>query len=364
MSARVASRSDARRTRLVAVVPVRDGGADVGRSLDGLLGAGLAPRDVRVVDDASRDGAAAAAARARGIPLLAVVDGPRGPAHARNVGARAAVADGADAVLFVDADVVLHADAAERFRAVLDADPGLAAAFGSYDDAPPAPGWVSQYKNLLHHRVHQRGETAACTFWSGCGVVRREPFVAFGGFDESFADASIEDVDLGLRLTDAGRRVRLCPDVLCTHLKRWTLASWLRTDVLKRALPWSRLLARRGRGVPASLNLGHRERASAACALLVAAAAPAAPFVAGAPLALVAALAAFVALQRDLLGFFARRRGLAFAAAATAMHLCYFVYSSVVFVAVRAGAVPRRRASAWSARFAAGSSSRKSNGRR
>ena len=288
------------------------------------------------MDDASRDGAAVAAARAHGLRYERLDDGPHGPARARNEGARLAATSGADAFLFVDADVLVHADAIRRFRALLDAEPDVAAAFGSYDDAPPAPGWVSQYKNLLHHRMHQRGATEACTFWSGCGVVRQAPFEALGGFDEAFGDASIEDVDLGLRLTDAGYRVRLCPDILSTHLKDWRLVGWLRTDIFKRALPWSRLLHARGRGIPDNLNLGLGERVSAALALLVVAGMIALPF-AGFAAFLVAsiALALFVFLQRDLLGFFARLRGPAFALAATLMHLGYFVYSSVVFVGVR-----------------------------
>ena len=36
--------------------------------------------------------------------------------------------------------------------------PASTALFGSYDDAPAAPGLVSQFRNLLHHYVHQQGE--------------------------------------------------------------------------------------------------------------------------------------------------------------------------------------------------------------
>jgi len=324
---------------MVVVVPVHDGGDDVGRCLAALVAAGQPVEAILVVDDASRDGAALDAAREHGSKYERLADGPHGPARARNAGARMASADGADAFLFVDADVVVHADAIERFRTLLDACPDMAAAFGSYDDEPPAPGWVSQYKNLLHHRMHQRGSIDACTFWSGCGVVRRAPFEALDGFDERFDDATIEDVDLGLRLTDAGYRVRLCPEILCTHLKAWSVLGWLRTDIFKRALPWSRLLHERGQGVPDNLNLGLRERVSAALALLVALGTLLLPF-APSPALIVAcpAAAVFVFLQRDLLGFFARHRGLRFAIAAAFMHLCYFVYSSAVFVGVRLAA--------------------------
>lgn len=327
-----------REPRLVAVVPVRDGGEDIGHCLAALAAAGLAPADLVVVDDGSRDAAARTAARRVGARYLRLADGPRGPARARNAGAR--IAADADAFLFVDADVVVHADAVERFRALLATRPEIDAVFGSYDDDPLEENWISQYKNLLHHWMHQNGAPEATTFWSGCGVVRRDAFVAAGGFDERFSTASIEDVDLGMRLVDAGRRVRLCREILCRHRKRWSLLGWLRTDILARALPWSRLLVARGEGVPDTLNLGRGERVSAALALVAALAflaLPLAPAPAGN--ALIVALSGFVVLQRRLIGFFARRRGVLFAAAATLMHLGYFIYSSVVFVTVRAGAL-------------------------
>ena len=108
-------------------------------------------------------------------------------------------------------------------------------------------------------------------------------------------------------------------------------------------MPWSRLLFERGQGIPSSLNLGHRERVSAAFALLATLASlslPFAPVSAASVLAL--SLTGFVVLQWRLLAFFARRRGIAFAAAATAMHVCYFVYSALVFVGVRLTTPPSR----------------------
>ena len=44
--------------------------------------------------------------------------------------------------------------------------------FGSYDDTPTDRGFVSRYKNLLHHYVHQTARREASTFWTGLGAVR------------------------------------------------------------------------------------------------------------------------------------------------------------------------------------------------
>ena len=58
---------------------------------------------------------------------------------------------------------------------------------------------VSQYRNLLHHFVHQHGHAEASTFWAGCGAIRRAAFDAVGGFDAArFPRPSIEDIELGL----------------------------------------------------------------------------------------------------------------------------------------------------------------------
>src|SRR4051812_10579254 len=83
---------------------------------------------------------------------LLVVREPAGcsPAHARNLGAMEA---NHDLLVFVDADVTVHADALDRLRAAF-ADPELCAAFGAYDDDPPG-GVVARFRNLLHHHVHR-----------------------------------------------------------------------------------------------------------------------------------------------------------------------------------------------------------------
>jgi hypothetical protein len=48
---------------------------------------------------------------------------------------------------------------------------------GSYDDAPGANNFLSQYKNLFHHYTHQTGSEEASTFWGACGAIRRDVFL-------------------------------------------------------------------------------------------------------------------------------------------------------------------------------------------
>jgi GT2 family glycosyltransferase len=194
-----------------------------------------------------------------------------GPGRARNAGALQATGD---VLVFVDSDIVIQPDALARLRAAFGADPELSAVFGSYDDGPTSPAIVSQFRNLLHHYVHQNSPGAAVTFWAGLGAVRRERFLEVGGFDASrYEVPSVEDIDLGMRIVAAGGRIELHPKVQGTHLKHWTLRSMARTDLTLRGIPWIEMMLER-RTVLGTLNLSWRERASTALTLLAVAALP------------------------------------------------------------------------------------------
>ena len=329
--------------RITAIVPVYNAGTDLALCLQSLMAAGQSADNIILVDDASTDGAAQTCSREFGTRYHRFETGPNGPAKARNLGAK--LSPDADAYLFIDSDVSVAVTSIEQFRKTLMNESDVAAVFGSYDEYPTAPGWISQYKNLLHHYMHQIGNSEASTFWSGCGIVRREAFEEMNGYDENFGAASIEDVDLGIRLKDAGYRILLCRDIRSCHHKNWTLKSWLMTDIFARALPWSRLIIERGRGVPDTLNLGYSERVSALFALGFFAAVVLgllSVFISdfselSVLLATVAVLCivGFAWLQRRLLTFFKRRHGMGFMLAAAFMHSIYYVYSSVVFVSVK-----------------------------
>jgi Glycosyl transferase family 2 len=251
-----------------------------------------------------------------------------GPAAARNDGATLATGD---VLVFVDADVIVHRDAFARLRASLTTDPGLTAVFGSYDDRPEAPGTVSRFRNLLHHHVHHEGAGPASTFWAGLGAVRRDAFEAIGGFDaERYPLASIEDIELGLRLTSAGHLIRLDPSIQGTHLKAWTLVDMLRTDLHRRGIPWIALVLRGGGGSGA-LNLGWRNRLSALAALVTAAG-----VCARRPARAAAGASALVVLNPDLYRLLARRLGPGGAARGVALHTLHLL---VAVVAVPLGAL-------------------------
>jgi len=165
---------------------------------------------------------------------VVTIDGPSGPAAARNAAAASAAGD---VLVFIDADVVVSRSGLAHLARIFRDQPRTTAVFGAYDDRPAHPGFMSQYKNLSHARVHRTSSTTAQTFWAGFGAVRRGPFQQVGGFDERFERPSVEDIDLGYRLTEAGYAVRIDPTLAACHLKRWTIRSAIVSDVRDRGIP-------------------------------------------------------------------------------------------------------------------------------
>ena len=311
------------------VIPAYNAAATLECCLASLAASTFPVLETIVVDDGSSDGSAEIARRRGAIVLSTGVRG--GPARARNRGARAARGG---ILLFLDADVAIHPDTIERAVATLAGDASVAAVIGSYDDAPAAPNFLSQYKNLQHCFVHRNGRREACTFWSGCGAIRRPVFLQAGGFTESYALASIEDVELGYRLVRAGRRIVLDKLVLAAHLKRWTLPALLRSDIFERAVPWTRLIVDT-RCLPDDLNVRWSQRVSALLALALVAVLPAGMLRVSAVPYLWAALALWLSIVAGNLSFYrflASKRGLLFAVMAMPFHFAYLVYSAVVFV--------------------------------
>jgi glycosyltransferase involved in cell wall biosynthesis len=261
-----------------------------------------------------------------GVRVIASGD-RRGPARARNLAAGRAEGD---VLLFVDADVELAADALARIRARFAADPDLVAVFGCYDDEPRCTGVVSRFRNLLHHHTHATHPGAANTFWSGCGAIRRAEFMEMGGFDEGFRFPSVEDIELGMRITEAGGRVLLDPTIRCKHAKSWSLVSMVYTDIVHRARPWTHLMAARRTLAPV-LNVDWRNRTSG---VLVVAALTAALLSVRWPPAGWGAGACLAVLTLLNMGFYRlclRKRGFRFMLASMALHWLYFLYSSITF---------------------------------
>jgi GT2 family glycosyltransferase len=321
--------------RATVIIPVHNGARDLPRALAALpLGEQAPVYQVIVADDASTD-ESAEHARAAGAEVVRTGEQPRGPAAARNLAASQA---NAGFLVFIDSDVVVHADTIDRLLAPMEADTSIRATMGSYDDRPASRNVAALYANLRHHWTHQHANREAGTFWAGCGAIRRDDFAQLGGFNTAYTRPAIEDIELGMRLLAAGGRIRLLPEAQATHLKAWTVRQLWRTDIRQRAIPWARLMAEH-RHLPNDLNSSTHQRivvlAAHGCwiSLIVAAIWPTAAL-----LLLASCFTLWAGLSASLLRLLWKRGGLRGLMGGAALHWCYHLYASVTVAAILIGA--------------------------
>jgi GT2 family glycosyltransferase len=212
--------------RISIVVPVRDNAALTQRCLDAVLGDLPADCEVIVVDDASSDSTPrlldsyAEAIRRLTLPVN------RGYAGACNEGA--AVADG-EALLFLNNDTEPRPgwlgaldEYAGRHPAATVIGAKLLYPTGAVQHAGVVIGQDGYPHNLYaglpaeHPAVNHSRRLQAVT--GACMLVTRPAFEGAGGFDTGFAN-SLEDVDLCLRIGEAGGEVHYCHEAVVTHLE-------------------------------------------------------------------------------------------------------------------------------------------------
>jgi peptidoglycan/xylan/chitin deacetylase (PgdA/CDA1 family)/GT2 family glycosyltransferase len=187
---------------------------ELGRTLeeavDSVLNQTLAPDEVVVVDDGSRDSLtnqALARVGERGVTVIRTDH--RGPAHARNVGVESTASP---FVVLLDADDLFEPTYLERAVSVLAERPELSfvccalRAFGraSYHWKPPP------------YSLAEAVGRGACGHIST--VFRREIWDAVGGFDAAFSRG--EDIDFWLRALELGFRGLILDEALLRYRVR------------------------------------------------------------------------------------------------------------------------------------------------
>lgn len=240
-AASVGSAGPARALDAVAVVvPVRDDAAGVAALTQALrpeLGRGLR---LVVVDDGSATPLTTAGiptgAAPASTPIVLRHERSRGPSAARNAGTAAALAAGADVVVYLDADVIPRPGWLDPLLAHLD-DPLVAAVAPRIVAAEPGRFWVRGHetaRSALDMGVEParvRPRTRVPYVPSAALAVRpdRLPSPPEGGgagpFDERLHVA--EDVDLCWRTDAAGGRVRYEPAARVAHRHRTELSMLL-----------------------------------------------------------------------------------------------------------------------------------------
>src|SRR6185295_8152914 len=91
--------------------------------------------------------------------------------------------------------------------------------------------------------VRRAGEDVPL-FYTTAAAIRREAFLASGGFDANYVDPNVEDTDYGQKLARQGFRVQVLADLEVEHVKGYDLAGLLRVDFL-RSMSLARLKLRK-----------------------------------------------------------------------------------------------------------------------
>lgn len=226
---------------LSVVIPTRDRSRLLMRTLDRLAhqqppACGF---EVIVVDNGSSDDTAEIVpARAADFPagLTFLVEPQPGPAAARNSGVRAAAGE---VILFLGDDMEprddrllighgeLHAQRRDHRFAVLGR-----VAWHPGQPITPFMRWLESGRQFAFHQLSRGPVAAEKYFYTSNVSLKRELFLAAGGFDERFPFAAVEDIELGIRLAGLGMELEYEPDLLVLHYHPTTLESSLRRAVV------------------------------------------------------------------------------------------------------------------------------------
>jgi len=191
----------------VAIVVI---GRNEGDRLPRCLASLPAAASVIYVDSGSID-ASIDQAKAAGVDVVALSsDRPFTAARGRNAGLARLGSQSIRYVQMIDGDCELQPGWAMHAASVLDADSGLVAVFGRRRERRPE---ASVYNRLCDAEwAVPAGEVRA---FGGDVMLRREALLAAGGYSEAMVAG--EDIDLALRLQQAGGRIVCLPIEMTLH---------------------------------------------------------------------------------------------------------------------------------------------------
>ena len=300
------------------IVPTHAMTADLERLFRSVAQSSAMPREILVVDDGSGDDFRPLDAI---LPIRVVrLAERRGPAAARNEGARQATGEW---LLFVDSDILFPPHVLPRVAEILRENPAPVA-INIFSEIEKEYGSFWQKANALYEYSWMKlaipldsPQCAVAGFWSRTGLIRRDVFLSLGGYNERFTRPTVEDLEFacrfGARYSAAAYR-----DLRVLHQGR---SSFRRTAVkyFGTGKDLVRIMAKRGRFYRYMLNPTEAMRGLSCAALALALALV--PLVPSAWPISVCALVVFLLFHRDMFRVLREHGGLCFALAAMAARI-------------------------------------------
>ena len=278
------------RPRLSIVIPTHQTRELTLHCLESLVASAPATSEIVVVDDGSTDGTAEALLHRHPAVKIVTLSPSRGFTAAANRG----MSEARGELLFLlNSDTVVEPATVPRLLAAFDAKPGLGVAGAELHHPDGRPQWSAGHvptrlwlfavasgivrglqRLPLYRRLKPAGGARGRVDWV-CGAamaVRREAWLAVGGFDERF-HFYCQDLDLCLRILAAGFTVEVVPGARVVHFGGATIGQrpGVVSDRSHPALLWTDLVrwagkrgcARRARDTARVLRLGGALRVGA-----------------------------------------------------------------------------------------------------
>jgi glycosyltransferase involved in cell wall biosynthesis len=215
--------------RLSVVVPTHNKRRSLMKTLASLEQCDRAGRDIEVivVDDASKDGTGTHLDGLQiGLPCKRLRNEQGlGPAASRNLGARQSAGE---LLLFLDDDMVCEPGLirAHLVHHAFCADVAVVGRALYHPDLKRTA--LTRFFDAQHLR-HSSPTCPPLRFSSNNVSLSRSLFERVGGFDESFACVGLEDIDLGMRLTQVpGCVIRYEPEACAYHFHDQSLRDYMR----------------------------------------------------------------------------------------------------------------------------------------
>ncbi len=246
-----------------------------------------------------------------------------GPAAARNRGAEASRGE---ILFFLDSDIIIERNTIGEIVKSFQNKPGISALFCSYQKNTVPSNFYSEYKNFVHHYTHQNSLEEATTFCGEFGAIKREVFFKFGEFNENYR--SLEDMEFGYRLCKGGCKIFLTKQIQVTHCKNYDFISLIKSDVLNRAIPWTKLMLDR-KVFKRDLNVKMNNVLSVPVAFLILFNLPLIYFLPKSAFVFVLLTGLFLLLNQRFFRFVLKEKGIRFTIKTVLMNWFSYLYSGV-----------------------------------
>jgi len=178
------------------VIPTYNASRFMPALLESIFNQAVNDMEVIIVDDCSTDNTVEIVTK---YPVRIIqMETNAGPARARNRGVNEAEGD---IIFFLDSDVLVLEGTIKEVEEYFKNNPDVQCIIGICATTPLNSGFVPTYMAMFEY-IHLIGQQydAVSVFAPRCGAIKKDFFLAIGGYDEQYKGADVEDFELARRI--------------------------------------------------------------------------------------------------------------------------------------------------------------------